>query len=46
MAGLKGAVYDFDLPRTGLKIKIPAERIYTVAGVQRQDVTPRPCADG
>jgi len=38
MAGLKGAVYDFDLPRTGLRVKFPAERIYTVAGAPREKV--------
>lgn len=38
MAGLKGAVYDFDLPKTGLRVKFPAERIYTVAGAPREKV--------
>jgi len=44
MAGLKGAVYDFDLPKTGLRVKFPAERIYTVSGVPRHQVLPRRCA--
>ena len=43
MAGLKGGVYDFDLPATGLRVKFPAERIYTVAGVPRQDVVAPAC---
>ena len=43
MAGLKGAVYDFDLPKTGLRVKFPAERIYTVAGVPREKVVLNPC---
>ena len=43
MAGLKGGVYDFDLPRTGLRVKFPAERIYTVAGQPREDVALKPC---
>lgn len=44
MAGLKGAVYDFDLPKTGLRVKFPAERIYTIAGEPRHRVVPKPCA--
>jgi len=43
MAGLKGAVYDFDLPRTGLRVKFPAERIYTIAGRPRENVDLKPC---
>jgi len=43
MAGLKGAVYDFDLPRTGLRVKLPAERIDTVAGEARHRVVPARC---
>ncbi len=43
MAGLKGAVYDFDLPRTGLRVKFPAERLYTVDGAPRHRVVPVPC---
>jgi Peptidase family S41 len=43
MAGLKGAVDDFDLPRTGLRVKFPAERLYTVAGWPREQIVPRPC---
>lgn len=43
MAGLKGAVYDFDLPRSKLRVKFPAERLYTVAGQPRERVLPRQC---
>ena len=43
MAGLKGAVYDFDLARSGLRIKFPAERLYTVGGLARQAVVLAPC---
>jgi carboxyl-terminal processing protease len=43
MAGLKGAVYDFDLPKTGLRVKFPAERIYTIAGAPREKVVLKPC---
>jgi hypothetical protein len=27
----------------GLRVKFPVERIYTVAGVPREKVVPRPC---
>ncbi|WP_186729091.1 S41 family peptidase [Sphingomonas panacisoli] len=43
MAGLKGGVYDFDLPKTGLRVKFPAERIYSVAGAPREKVVLKPC---
>ncbi len=43
MAGLKGAVYDFDLPKTGLRVKFPAERLYTLAGLPREEIVPPPC---
>ena len=43
MAGLKGGVYDFDLPKTGMRIKFPTERIYTVAGRPREKVVLRLC---
>ncbi len=43
MAGLKGGVYDFDLPKTGLRVKFPAERIYTVAGAPREKLLLKPC---
>ncbi len=44
MAGLKGAVYDLTLPRSGLKVKVPAERLTTVDGVPRESWVPR-CRD-
>ena len=43
MAGLRGAVYDITLPATGLVVKLPAERLYTVAGTPREAWTPPPC---
>ena len=43
MAALKGAVYDFDLPKTGLRVKFPAERIYTVGGEPREKLVLAPC---
>ena len=40
MAQLKGAVYDFALPSSGLVVKLPAERLYTVAGRPREAFVP------
>ena len=40
MAGLKGAVYDFALPSSGLIVKLPAERLYTVWGLPREKFGP------
>jgi hypothetical protein len=40
MAQLKGAVYDFALPSSGLVVKLPAERLYTVKGQPREDFVP------
>ena len=40
MAGLKGAVYDFPLPSSGLIVKFPAERLYTVWGLSREKFVP------
>ncbi|MGN6057666.1 MAG: S41 family peptidase [Sphingomicrobium sp.] len=40
MAGLKGAVYDFKLPSSGLTVKLPAERLYTVSGLPREEFVP------
>ncbi|WP_425228251.1 S41 family peptidase [Sphingomonas sp.] len=40
MAGLKGAVYDLTLERSGLVVKVPAERLYTVDGQPRERWTP------
>ena len=43
MAGLRGAVYDFTLPASGLRVTFPAERLYTVKGERREQVAPQPC---
>jgi hypothetical protein len=40
MAQLKGAVYDFALPSSGLVVKLPAERLYTVSGLPREKFVP------
>lgn len=39
MAGLQGAIYDFDLPG-GITVKLPAERLFHVDGTPREDFTP------
>ena len=41
MAQLKGAVYDFALPSSGLVVKLPAERLYTVGGQPREAFVPK-----
>lgn len=43
MAGLRGAIYDFPLPATGLIVKLPAERLYTPDGKPREDVVTPAC---
>ena len=40
MAQLKGAVYDFALLSSGLIVKFPAERLYSVDGRAREDFVP------
>lgn len=40
MARLLGAVYDYRLPASGLMIKLPTERLHTVAGVPREKFEP------
>ena len=45
MARLKGAVYDFKLPASGLTVKFPAERLYTVWGLPREKFVPKPVSD-
>jgi C-terminal processing protease CtpA/Prc len=40
MAGLLGALYDVTLPRTGLTVRIPAERLYHVDGTPREAFVP------
>jgi carboxyl-terminal processing protease len=42
MAGLRGAVYDFNLPSSELVVKLPTERLYTVAGQPREQFRPMP----
>ncbi|WP_375392066.1 PDZ domain-containing protein [uncultured Sphingomonas sp.] len=43
MAGLRGAVYDVALPKSGLVVKLPAERLYTIGGTPREAWTPPSC---
>lgn len=43
MARLKGAVYDFALPSSGMIVKFPAERLYSVAGQPREEFIPDRC---
>lgn len=41
MAGLLGAIYDHRLERSGQVLKLPTERLYTVAGVPREQFVPK-----
>jgi hypothetical protein len=41
MAGLLGAIYDFRLERSGLVIKLPAERLLAVDGTPRERFVPK-----
>jgi C-terminal processing protease CtpA/Prc len=36
MAGLLGAIYDYDLPETGWTVKLPTEALYHVDGTPRE----------
>ncbi len=36
MAGLLGAIYDYDLPQTGWTVKLPTETLYHVDGTPRE----------
>ena len=36
MAGLLGAIYDYDLPQTGWTVKLPSETLYHVNGTPRE----------
>jgi carboxyl-terminal processing protease len=45
MAQLKGAVYDFNLPSSGMVVKLPAERLYSIDGKAREDFVPGAIAD-
>lgn len=40
MAGLLGAAYDERLPNSDLVVKLPAERLYSVSGLPREDFDP------
>ena len=40
MAGLCGANYSFDLPHSGIALRIPAERLYHVQGTPREKFEP------
>lgn len=42
MAGLRGAVYDHRLAKSGLVIKLPTERLYAVDGTPRENFAARP----
>ena len=42
MAGLNGSVEDIPLGNTDLAIKLPTERLMTMAGVAREDFRPEP----
>jgi len=46
MAQLKGAIYDLSLPASGMVVKIPVERLYTVDGIPREDFVPEPIVAG
>jgi carboxyl-terminal processing protease len=41
MAGLLGAIEDIKLPDSGLAIKLPTERLYTVSGTPRENFEPK-----
>jgi carboxyl-terminal processing protease len=41
MAGLLGAVDDYPLAHDGLSLKLPTERLYTIAGVPREAFVPK-----
>ena len=43
MAGLRGAVYDFVAPASGLTAKLPAEKLFSPDGVPREDFVPASC---
>lgn len=42
MAQLRGAIYDFKLPSSGLLVKLPTERLYSVGGQPREHFRPLP----
>lgn len=42
MAGLLGAISDLSLPRSGLVIKLPTERLSSIEGLPRENFRPEP----
>jgi carboxyl-terminal processing protease len=46
MAGLKGAVDDFELSRSHLRVKFPTEQLFTVTGQPRETVVMPLCENG
>lgn len=42
MAGLRGAIYDHELPNSDLILKVPTERLYAVDGTPRERFLPAP----
>jgi carboxyl-terminal processing protease len=42
MAGLLGATYHVTLPKTGIGLNVPAERLYHVRGMPREEFRPVP----
>ena len=40
MAGLLGATYRLTLPKTGIGVNVPAERLYHVRGTPREEFRP------
>jgi len=44
MAALRGAVYDFSLPSSGMVVKFPAERLSTTDGLPRETFMPPDCS--
>ena len=45
MAGLAGATYHLTLPRTGIGVNVPAERLYHVDGTPRETFRPNVVVD-
>lgn len=41
MSGLLGAVYDYNLGRSGQTVKLPTERLYSIGGVPRERFVPK-----
>ncbi|MEM6265878.1 MAG: hypothetical protein AAF707_00005 [Pseudomonadota bacterium] len=41
MAGLKGSIEDLRVGDTNLSVKLPTERLLTVAGLPREEFVPR-----